>query len=234
VTDAGPASRSLIRHPWGQVIAVWLWALAGPLLVAALLVGVFRIDLRTAREWWNGHQYVQAYLEAVFVGLLPLAIAFASGERLRDYGLHRRGVTFSLLLSLAVAATFWVYLFLTTGEWFSHSDLPAVAAPWNVWYALLGIVANGPLEVFFVFWLIRRTDQALRRPSGLSGLLITVVLIGLFHWVSTRSLFNALNVAAVFLLLGLVFRRCRNAIGPMVGWTLINGMSWAYAGLLVR
>ena len=40
------------------------------------------------------------------------------------------------------------------------------------------------------------------------------------------------TVAVLFLALGLIYERTGNALGPMVGWTLMNGMTWAYVGLL--
>jgi len=36
----------------------------------------------------------------------------------------------------------------------------------------------------------------------------------------------------IFSLLGLIYKFTRNSIGPMIGWTLINGMVWAFAELL--
>ena len=216
------------------VVVTWLWAMAGPLLLAGAVVGLWGIDLQTARQWWERHQYAQAYVETVFVGLLPLALTVWRGDAFGDYGVRRRGFPASLSLSLALAAAFRVYAFATTGVWFGHSDLPFVAFPLNVWYGVLGIAANGPLEVFFVFWLIRRTERLFADGDlrWSKGLLVTILLVGLVHVISTRSVPNALTVAVLFLALGLIYERTGNALGPMVGWTLMNGMTWTYVGLL--
>jgi membrane protease YdiL (CAAX protease family) len=227
------------RHvfsPKGQVFLVWTCAIAGPPLLALAVVGIAGVDMREARQWWSGHQYVQAYLEAACVGLVPLALTLYQREGLSDYGVRRGQPLASVLLSVGVAAAFWAYQWLRARGWLEHAALPPVRFPWAVWYALLGVVANGPLEVFFVFWLVRQTDRALRsegrRLSG--GLALTVLLFGLLHLVTTQRLENALSVAVVFLLLGLIFQQTRNALGPMLGWTLINGMTWAYLGLLAQ
>ena len=55
--------------------------------------------------------------------------------------------------------------------------------PYNLWYALLGVFAYGPLEVFFVMWLIVNTDKifhSLERTFS-PGLLATVLVFGFSH-----------------------------------------------------
>ncbi len=99
----------------------------------------------------------------------------------------------------------------------------------------MGVVANGPLEAFFVIWLIAKTDQLLggagRVVSG--GLILVSVGFGLVHVLSTQDITNALHVGVIFFSLGWIFRYTGNSIGPMLGWTLINGMSLAYLELVL-
>ena len=99
--------------------------------------------------------------------------------------------------------------------------------PLNLFYALLAVLVYGPLEVFFVIWLIVNTDEALRWDSRriLSpGLLITVTVFGLSHLIlSLRGgVLNAVKMIAEFLILGLIFKYTKNSIEPMIAWMLIN------------
>ena len=105
--------------------------------------------------------------------------------------------------------------------------------PWNLWYALLGIFAWGPLEVFFVMWLITNTDQIFNDSDRVVswGFIITVIIFGLMH-ILTTSVYNAFYTGIIFLILALIYKYSRNAIGPMVAWTLINGQVWYIARLL--
>lgn len=223
-----------VAPPKTQVVATWAFAIGGPILLAFIVLGILQVDPQTARAWWSDHLYVQSWIELVFVGLLPLLWTILRKENFADYGLVRLNLRSSLLLSIGVTAIFHIYSRLVTGEWLSHASLSPVSPPLNFFYALLGIFANGPLEVFFVFFLIHKTDlhfnaQAQRISRGL---VITIALVFLLHVLTTQSLSNAFVVASVFLLFGLIYKRTGNAIGPMLGWTLINGMTWAYLGLL--
>ena len=99
--------------------------------------------------------------------------------------------------------------------------------PYNVWYALLGVFAYGPLEVFFMTWLIVNTDIVFHGSEKVfsPGLLITVLIFGLSHiFLSPQAgVVNAIRVAAEWLILGLIFKYTKNSIGPIIAWTLING-----------
>ena len=99
--------------------------------------------------------------------------------------------------------------------------------PYDVWYALLGAFAYGPLEAFFMTWLIVNTDMVFHGSEKVfsPGLLITVLIFGLSHiFLSPQAgMVNAIRVAAEWLILGLIFKYTKNSIGPMIAWTLING-----------
>ncbi len=105
--------------------------------------------------------------------------------------------------------------------------------PRNLWYALLGIIAWGPLEVFFFVWLIVNTDHIFKNSARVHpwGLIITVLLFALTH-ILTTDVRNAIYTGAIFLVLGLIYKYARNIVGPMIAWTLINGQVWYIARLL--
>lgn len=98
--------------------------------------------------------------------------------------------------------------------------------PLNLFYALLAVLVYGPLEVFFIIWLIVNTDEDLKwdRKQVLSpGLLITITVFGLSHLIlSPGEVLNAVKVMVELLILGLIFKYTKNSIGPMIAWTLIN------------
>ena len=201
----------------GSALAAFALALAGgapPTLegVAALL---------------NSRPYLASYLEVVGVGALPLAFSLLCRDEPELYGLRREGLTRSLALSVLLAIPWLaprVAALLRGGLEYAGFGL---TFPYNLWYALLGVFAYGPLEAFFVVWLIVNTDIALgsskRRISP--GLVVTALAFGLSHVVASpqAGVLNALSVALEFFLLGLVFKYTGNSAGPMVAWTLMNG-----------
>lgn len=226
---------SLIHNPGFQVFATWLWIVLFPLLAIGVVVGILKLDLATVRQWWGEHQYYQGYFEATVAGLLPALFVWVNRERLSRYGIQRAGFAVSLLFSLLVVIAVYAKSFLTTGEWISHSSFGArLDFPQAVWLVSLGIFANGPLEVFFFVWLVTKTDQILGGEGVVlsKGFLLTVALFSLLHIISTQSVVNALHVLVIFFFLGLIYKHTRNSIGPMIGWTLINGMVWAFVELL--
>ncbi len=101
--------------------------------------------------------------------------------------------------------------------------------PLNLYYAVLGVLAYGPLEVCFVVWLIVDTERALREHGDKilsKGLVLTVVVFGLMHLALSpkAGVLNALSVTVTFMILGAIFKYIKNSIGPMTSWTLVNGM----------
>ena len=109
--------------------------------------------------------------------------------------------------------------------------------PYNVWYAFLGVFAYGPLEVFFIIWLIVNTDKIFGSLEKMisPGLLITVLVFGLSHVILSPQggLPNAVKVTIIFMLLGLIFKYTKNSIGPMIAWAIINGqVSYLLVGCL--
>jgi len=222
-----------LGSPKLQVIFTWLWMILFPLLAGGFTVCVLRISVATTLEWWRAHQYLQGYLEAIAAGLLPAFFVWINKERLSDYGLQRAGLARSILLSLLVVAAVCLKSFLTTGEWIGHSSFETgIDFPWNLLHAAWGIFANGPLEVFFFIFLTVKTGQLFK--NSWIGFFVTLVVFALVHILTTQSVVNALNVFGIFLFLGAIYQSTRNAAGAMLGWTLINGMVWAYIEFVGR
>ena len=129
----------------------------------------------------------------------------------------------SLLLSSILVAVKPTPRLLGEGFKFTSFNLPF---PLNLWYAFLGVFTYGPLEVFFVIWLIVNMDRILgtleRKISA--GLVVTVLVFELSHVIfATGGILNAITVTITFFILGLIFKYTGNSIGSMIAWTPTNG-----------
>lgn len=218
------------------VLATWSCMFIGIIATSVLLIYIKGATLALERivEMYNDEPYLAVYAEIIGVGGLPLFISILCRDDFATYGFRRRG----MLASLGLSSTLTVISLLRTlqGGWSFESF--NLESPLNIWYAVLGVLAYGPLEVFFVIWLIVNTDKIFdkyreRSRRELSpflgilspGLLITVAVFSLSHLIFSPAggVPNAMSVGAVFLALGLIFNYTKNAVGPVIAWTLING-----------
>lgn len=224
------------------VAAAWTWLLAAPFAVVGLIAIAHGIGYAEAMKLVNEisqrHPYAGSYIEFVAAGMIPLIFTLTSREGFSIYGLVKDGLARSLLPALPLGlARLWLEFSDFHQIVFSTPSFD-LAFPSNVWHAAWGAFAYGPLEAFFVIWLIVNTDRAAgTKGKVLSvGLLETSLLFGAVHLaLSPRGgLPNALNVAGTWLLLGLVFNWTRNAVGPMIVWTFGNKQVWLIAAGCLR
>lgn len=225
---------ALLYNPLLRVVATWVWWFAGAALTILIILAIQGASFSSATQVLNEKRYLAVYIEIVSVGLLPVIFTLICKDDPAQYGLTSKGLARSLMFSVLFVIAVFGWAYLTQGAIMSD-DRPALHLdfPWDLWYAALGIWAWGPLEVFFVIWLIVNTDQAFKdgnRPVSW-GLVITVIGFGVLH-VLTTSVFNAFYTGTIFLVLALIFKRTQNAWGPMLAWTLINGQVWYIAQLL--
>lgn len=225
---------AILHNPVFRVVATWVWFFAGGTLTALVIVVVNGVGFTEAAQVLGERQQLAVYIEIVAVGLLPVIFAWAAKEKLRDYGLSREGLGKSLVLSLLFVAVMFVIGYLKNGQ-IMIDDRPdlALAFPWNLYYGLLGILAWGPLEVFFFMWLVSNTERIVEGGHKLAswGLVITVAIFAVTHIITTGTT-NAVYTGAIFLVLGLIYKYTDNIYGPMLAWTLINGQVWYLARLL--
>ncbi len=88
------------------VVVTWVWVLVGSLLTV-LVIGVVEgagLSLCLALGVFYSKPYLASYAEIVGVGLLPLVLSVVCRDDPGAYGLGRKGVFLSLLLSLGFAA----------------------------------------------------------------------------------------------------------------------------------
>ena len=218
------------------ILIVWVWVFLGIVATITLIAYVkgVSLDFKELINMLSKEPYLASYGEVVGIGALPLLISLIRKDNPEMYGLGRKGLLKSLALSLPPAVAISIARIM-------HGDLSiegfSLRFPLNIWYAVLGVLAYGPLEVFFVVWLIVNTDIVLNSTKKVisPGLLITVLVFGLSHVLLSPQggLLNAIKVTAIFMGLGLIFKYTRNSIGPMIAWTLINGqVSYLLVGCL--
>jgi hypothetical protein len=215
-----------LSNPVFRVIAAWVWWAAGAGLTLWILTAALGFRFTEFHNIYSQFPHLLIYVEIMGVGLFPLALTLVYRENLEMYGIHKRHVLASFAWSLLIIAANSIFLFLSTGRWYSWRTLAIhLDFPGNLWYARLGVFAYGSLELFFVVWLIVNTEKVFRGwLLNISwGLIVAVILIGLAHVATASNLQSAVHASLVFFLLGLMFRRTGNSIGPMVAWTLING-----------
>ncbi len=227
-----------LANPKFQVMATWIWNMFSVLLISIILQAVlpenttldidaFRADPRLV--------LIPVLAEIVAVGLLPLLFVLLNREKLSLYGLQRQGLWKSLAYSVLAGAAFMAALSLQGGDLSTLLNIPAIQVSplWKLGIALLAVIAYGPLEVFFVVWLIDNTDRLYNSQAKLlsAGLWVTILLYGVLHYFS-QGLY-ALVLAVTFLALGLIYKATRNAIGPMLAWTVMNQYIWVLLGILL-
>lgn len=184
----------------------------------------------------RAYPWVMLAYALVGIGALPVLLSLAAHEDCKTYGLGRTGLRGSLVASAAFVA-FVLLMAAAFGQ--ARLPSPADAAlhfPLTVVYAALATLAWGPLEVFFVIWLVVNADRFLASRERIvsRGLVLTLALFWVLHLVAARGgVGNATAVTVIFLVLGAVFGRTRNAWGPMLAWTFLNPQVWASWRLLL-
>jgi hypothetical protein len=225
---------TLIYDPLFRVISTWLWWFVGAALTVLTILAIQGVSLSSATKVLEEKQYLAVYIEIVSVGLLPVIFTLVCKDDLAQYGLTHNRLANSIFFSLLFVMAMFGWAYFTRGQLMADDRATLhLEFPWSIWYAVLGIFAWGPLEVFFVTWLITNTDQVFKNGSQLIswGLIITLIGFGALHLLTT-NVYNALYNGSIFLVLMLIYKRTQNAWGPMLAWTLINGQVWYIARLL--
>jgi len=169
-----------------------------------IILAVCGINFAKAMEILGDEPYLAVYVEIVSVGLLPMVSTLICRDDLALYGLGRKGLAKSLLLSGLLAVVLFGIGFLNGGQLMSGlSPSPHLDFPWNIWYVTLVFSHGGPLEVFFFIWLVTNTDRIFKSVNKIVswGLIMTVVIFGLAH-ILTTNIHNALYTGALFFRVG--------------------------------
>ena len=226
--------RSFLLSPTFQVPATWLWNGLGTFAVAAVVAVALPRNIaldRSALTQQPSLALIPILSEIILVGLLPIIFSILRRDKAAEYGITGKRLPVSLALSAGVVLLYFAYLSIRAGHLTTSVQLPGLHQPTagNALFAGLGLVAYGPLEVFFVVWLIHNTDRIFKTEANTWswGLLLTIAIYGLLHSFSQGA--NSLVIATEMLALGLVFKSTRNSIGPILAFMLMNEYAWFLA-----
>lgn len=226
--------KRLIHNPLFRVIFTWGWMFGVGILMMPALSAIFGYGF-TFSQVLSEHRYLNLFMMLIPTGLIPPLLALISRDDLKDYGLKTKNAMRSILFSILLVFVIFGLKYLILEQFIPGSPRFVLSFPWNVIYVFFGILAWGPLEVFFLVWLIVNTDRIFNNSKRLLswGVIITASVYGLLHLPTNPNIFNTLYVFLSFFGIGLIFRYTRNIIGPMTAWTLINGQIWIIFQLLL-
>jgi hypothetical protein len=230
---------SFLLSPRFQVPATWIWNIVGTFVVAAIVAVALPRNIaldRSALTRQPSLALIPILSEIVLTGLLPIVFSIFRKDKASEYGITGKRLLMSLVLSAGVVVVYFAYLSIRAGHLTTSFQLPGLhhLTIGNAICACLGLVAYGPLEVFFVVWLIHNTDRIFKTEAKTWswGLLITIIIYGLLHSFSQGV--NSLVIATEMLALGLVFKSTRNSIGPMLAFMFMNEYAWFLAKVFLR
>lgn len=230
--------KSFLLSPKFQVSATWLWNLLGTFVISAFVAVALPRNIaldRSALTQRPSLALIPIFSEIILVGLLPVIFSILRKDKAIEYGITDKDLFMSLVLSAGVVLVYFAYLSLRAGHLMTSVQLPGIRQPAivNIFFAFLAFVAYGPLEIFFVVWLIHNTDRIFKTEAKTwsLGLLLTIVIYGLLHSFSQGA--NTLVLSAEMLAFGLIFKRTGNAIGPMLAFTFMNEYAWFLAGVFL-
>lgn len=237
----------VLSDPVFRVITTWLWLFISSALLTLSILIIHGISISIPELIINFPEaetkvgkiinvyYFATCNEFVAVGLLPLVFTLICKDKIRVYGIWRSGFAKSLLFSVLFVVVAYVGPLLS-GEnpfQFGHPNLH-LNFPWNFLFVLTVVIIHGPLEVFYIIWLIANTDRVFKTENRILswGLIITPVIFGVSNLFFMHGVKNALFHISTFLIFGLIYKSTKNSIGPMIGFTLGNRHTWFMASLL--
>ena len=222
-----------LADPRIRVLTTWIWKLIG--------MGIYHLTVMSVIASGRFHYRLEAegfirniLYEIIFVGALPLLYTILSEEKWASYGIRKKNIVPSFSYSILFTGFIFVMFIIFHQLHPPPSLCFTLQFPWNIGAGLAGIAIWGPLEIFFVFWLIENTDRIFKSENRKisPGLILTVALFGLSHIVSTGRFMNVVAVTFIFFILSWIYRHTGNAIGPMIAWMMLNGQVRIVAQLL--
>jgi hypothetical protein len=217
-----------------------LMALLKPVLVffcsAALAAVAFSLPASLSSwEIVNANLYFYGTVAQLLMDLPAVVLLLRSGW---DWlgSVHERRI--GAAVGIVGAAFLAVARFALKGHVVFMEQVPAfgqglaLPPPWNLLTAIFTVLAYGPGEAIFQVYLITAFDEAVGHQDRIFslGVMANAILWGLGHigaavtqgW---SAISNALLMLTIGIATGLVFKRTRSAVAPVIFWTLINGTS---------
>ena len=223
---------SLITNAYFRLFFTLIWFILGAVITIIIILYVF---LGGNINTFRSEEQLRIYIEIVSVGLVPILFVILGKDDLEIYGFSKKKIGFSMLLRLIFLILDLLYNFIRSslngqGQFLSYGT-PAYSLrfPDKLVYTILGLLAYGPLEVFFVIFLLINMEKMLHEDTNkvvTKSAILTAIIFGLLHLITTQSIENALTIMVIFFGLELIFKYTGNSFGPMFAWTIINSYNW--------
>ncbi len=220
-------------------MAVSLWAF----IVPFLLILLPKISGWNA-DFLSTHSFIFGTI-GQFLMDLPAVILFTRIQNKpgNEIGVQSktRDRVISIIVGIVCAMLLAVLRILTIGHLLGGrfmGEVPAftqslgLGIPWNIVSATMALLAYGPGEALFVVYLILAFDKALGNSSSLIswGVIITSIVWALPHifnvfFFGVSAIPNVLVMFFVGIVMGILLKKTRSSLGPILFWTLVNGTS---------
>ena len=219
------------KHPLLEAATVWLVSFIFPPIVYGIFSSTIGFD------YLKSHAYIfGTLLEFFLVGFLCILLAVLNSDSRSVFGLTSKGLLKSLAIGLVLIAIHSSIRY-ALGMPIAGSNLDAFTQslaqpfPYNIGFSLFCGFAYGPLEVFYIIFLVIRFDRAsdtLQSKIASKGTIVTTLLWALPHILNsmvqgpTAALFQVAKLVVTGLILIVAFKYAKSSIGSMLYWTFAN------------
>jgi hypothetical protein len=221
-----------------QVTVTWVWNFVGNFMILAFAMLFLSANININRQAIQADprlMLIPVVAELVAAGMLPVLFTIYQRESPAIYGFQKQGLRNGILLSLLIIILYAILVYLGI-ERFTPIHIASLrtGSIWQPGCAFMAAFAYGPLEVFFVIWLIHNTDRIFHSENNIlsRGLVVTILIYGVLHAFSQG--FFAILLAARYFSFGWIYKVTHNSIGPMVAGTVTNEFIWFLAGVLLQ
>ena len=215
---------------------VYVFSLIIPGLIFTIPVFLFH----WSKDYQLNHLYSIGTIGQLLMDL-PAVFLFLRMNRKSPTPLDPKSRMASLILGLILAMILAGLRILLSGNLMGGrfmGEVPAftqslnLAPPWNIIASISALLAYGPGEAIFVVYLVLVFDKALGGSQRVfsRGVILTSILWALPHlfnifYFGLGAIPNALIMFFLGLIMGVLLKRTRSSLGPIIFWTLVNGSS---------
>jgi hypothetical protein len=218
-------------HPLLEATAVWLVSFIFPPIVYGIFSSTIGFD------YLKSHAYIfGTFLEFFLVGFLCTLLAVLNNDSRSVFGLTSKGLLKSLTIGLVLIVVhssmrYALGMPIVGSGFDAFTQSLAQPFPYNIGFTLFCGFAYGPLEVFYIIFLVVRFDKAFDTPQSKiasKGTIITTLLWALPHILNsmvqgpTAALFQVAKLVVTGLILIVAFKYTKSSIGSMLYWTFAN------------
>jgi membrane protease YdiL (CAAX protease family) len=210
------------------------------LIIPALVVTIPAVLFHWSKDYQLNHLYFIGTIGQLLMDL-PAVFLFLRMNIIHPTPLDPKSRMASLILGLILAMILAGLRILLSGSLMEGrfmGGVPAftqslnLAPPWNIIASISALLAYGPGEAIFVVYLVLVFDKALGGSQRLlsRGVILTSILWALPHlfnifYFGLGAIPNALIMFFLGLMMGILLKRTRSSLGPIIFWTLVNGTS---------